>query len=151
MARGELSRAPAKLCLQGLPETPSHTELVSTGTNPALPLLARIPPYKALALRGSTPCPRPHCRRIYHPVMQRGWPFGFAGVTGKHRSSPAQAPLEPWASSGHPPGARKPTQSKQDSQLAEKKKPNMQNKSKGKGKRNKDEDAGINPPRDTGA
>lgn len=42
--KGQLSRAPAKLRLRGRPAMPPHTERVSAGTNPALPLLAGISP-----------------------------------------------------------------------------------------------------------
>lgn len=150
MAHGEPSRSPAKLCLRGLPAMPSHAELVSTGTNPALPLLAQIsPPAKPLALWGSTPSPRPRCRRIDHPVTQRGWLFGFAGANGKAFPPTGTARALGRQRGPAPSLQTHPEQTRLTTCRGKKKK--MQNKSKEKSKRNKDEDAGINPPGHPGA
>lgn len=92
------------------------------------PRLDEFPSCKALALWRSTP--RPRHSRIDRPVTQRGWLFGFAGAMGKPRSSPQQAPLEPWAGSGDPLSTHRPTQSKQDSQLAGKKEEKKKSKTK---------------------
>lgn len=107
---------------QGLPGMASHAKPGLTGTNPALPLFALISSLQSPGSSGEYTLSLSPLQTDPSPVTQRGRLFGFAGATGKPRSSP----LEPWA------GERvcTPTQSKQHSQSTGKKKKLRKGKTK---------------------